>query len=708
VFACGKEKVTLPANNPFRIPNKGWLRMTRFELRSMTLSLLAAAFLTWAAGIASAEPAAPNSAAAAAPRELELADEEFELPPLAVARIGGSRFSAPEEPSSLAISPDGRALAVSSVAREVCLFDSKTGRRLAKFDGAAEGNLHTSFSADGKLLAAAGYDGKVRVWNLTTGAKQAEFVAHGGPVLFAGFLPGSNRLVTTGADETLRFWDANDYSLLKSYDCAEGAGERRVAIDERSGSVYFVADRVVRWDPKGGKPFRLQPRYTAHALQLSSAAKLLCVVSLAAEWEQSAVQIFDADTAQEIKSIPAGRFRFSSATLAPDGKRLAVGSSGAVGDNVASAVRMLDWRSGKVLWQHEFTDCVDPDCITFSPDAGRIYVCFGGNLIRIFDAASGRELLARRHECCEVTSVRFGTSSQSLLIASGTDIKDQRGRISLWDLDGGHCRAKWQVDCAYTSSASFAPDERRLVSQELGGDITLRDAEDGHVLWRSQPRSDGGSSISRKIFFRNSGKDFVLPEMSGSIHLVDAQNGNDIKSGETPPTVHDAALSSRGTTLALAKSDASVVLWNIDAGQRIASLDEHSAKVLCVAFAPADRFLVSGGKDMRLRVWDLTTGKTRTELTGHKSGIVVVSVSPDGNTIVSGDETGEMIIWDVRDGRMLNRWKNEGAVTSLSFSSHGDRLACANRHGRVLIWDYEKLRMPGGPVGAAPSGRAVR
>ena len=96
-------------------------------------------------------------------------DEEFDLPRYAVARIGGSRVLAPNEPSSLAISPDGRQLAVAGVAREVLLFDALTGTRIFKLEGADEGNLQTSFSPDGKQLAAAGYDGLVRIWDTSSG-----------------------------------------------------------------------------------------------------------------------------------------------------------------------------------------------------------------------------------------------------------------------------------------------------------------------------------------------------------------------------------------------------------------------------------------------------------------------------------------------------------------------------------------------------------
>ena len=130
-------------------------------------------------------------------------------------------------------------------------------------------------------------------------------------------------MVTAAADGHVRFWNPNNFDLIESYQCDDGPGERRVAIDDRRGTVYWmVSRRIVRGNPGSDKNlFDLRAKYTAQSLQCLSDQNLLCVVSTAPAWNESAVQIFDAATAKELKCIDGGPLRFTSARLSPDGQR---------------------------------------------------------------------------------------------------------------------------------------------------------------------------------------------------------------------------------------------------------------------------------------------------------------------------------------------------------------------------------------------------
>src|SRR5258708_2601878 len=58
------------------------------------------------------------------------ADELFELPAHAVARLGGSRFSFPHVVNTVALSPDGKHMAAGGLSPDVCVWDLATGRML--------------------------------------------------------------------------------------------------------------------------------------------------------------------------------------------------------------------------------------------------------------------------------------------------------------------------------------------------------------------------------------------------------------------------------------------------------------------------------------------------------------------------------------------------------------------------------------------------
>ena len=77
---------------------------------------------------------------------------------------------------ALAISPDGRRLAVAGASGEVPIYRIDTGERIATATGHEAGIYTLSFSADSARLATAGFDGKVRIYGTDDGVSLRAFV----------------------------------------------------------------------------------------------------------------------------------------------------------------------------------------------------------------------------------------------------------------------------------------------------------------------------------------------------------------------------------------------------------------------------------------------------------------------------------------------------------------------------------------------------
>jgi WD40 repeat protein len=115
-------------------------------------------------------------------------------------------------PHCLAFSPDGRRLAVSSIALdrpgEARVWDTATGEELLRLRGHPSAIAATAFSPDGERLATAGYEGAVKIWDAATGQEILTLHAHRGPLLNLAFSPDGRRLLTMGQDGSVRVWDA--------------------------------------------------------------------------------------------------------------------------------------------------------------------------------------------------------------------------------------------------------------------------------------------------------------------------------------------------------------------------------------------------------------------------------------------------------------------------------------------------------------------
>jgi hypothetical protein len=123
---------------------------------------------------------------------------------------------------AVALTPDGRRVFAAGYtgaawdrAFAIYLFDTASGRLLARLPGLPAPVQHLSVSPDGKLLGAAlGGRAGIKVWDAGTGAPAWEDAGFQGPARMVAFDPSSTRLAATGADGKVRVYEARSGKRL--------------------------------------------------------------------------------------------------------------------------------------------------------------------------------------------------------------------------------------------------------------------------------------------------------------------------------------------------------------------------------------------------------------------------------------------------------------------------------------------------------------
>ncbi|MFN0168001.1 MAG: protein kinase domain-containing protein [Bryobacteraceae bacterium] len=267
-------------------------------------------------------------------------------------------------PSVLAVSPDGRWLAVGTREGVVDVWELRPARRSASFSGHTGSIASLAFTPDGQRLVSGAADGAVKLWNLRDRMEASTF-GQGSPVLSVAVSPDGRWVAFGTSDKKVRLW-----SLVEKGVNIELKGVRReprsLAFHPMSASLAMAApDKTVRvWEMRSDYPqsrfngldhgawnvsYSQDGQYLAvasldqvrilqardgaevHTASLPSALATMsflagghCIGLLQAA---DGLKVWDLWQDQELKSIPRDR-SIVNAAFRPDGRELAM-----VGDN---------------------------------------------------------------------------------------------------------------------------------------------------------------------------------------------------------------------------------------------------------------------------------------------------------------------------------------------------------------------------------------
>jgi RNA polymerase sigma factor (sigma-70 family) len=438
----------------------------------------------------------------------------------------------------VAFAPKGNLLAAAIDDKIVCLWDPATGKEVRRLPAAERLVYSTAFSPDGQFLAVgtggpgllAG--GQVILWQVSTAKVLRQFSGFGIYAVLA-FSPDGKVLATNSGSSTLHLWDtATGKELFSDRGHQDAVQSLAFAADSRRVVTSNWAEKALIWDATTGKEIG---QYPGKRPWLSPDGKTLVTFTGLGE---ITVHLLDVPSHQEQRQfqLPKGNYLIA---ISPDGKTLACGDGerwiGLWDVTQGKELRRLDcplrwvqrnvfspngsvfsangrilalagvdqgqeqtwlWdvANGKVLRKLAGSSC----CPAFSPDGKLIAGGARDATLRLWDAATGKELhawqmvlgppadsqfpmLAGKEQ--DLMAVCF--SSDGRMLATGNRIN----QVRVWEVATGHNRLLLDGQrgwpCLVTALA-FSPDGKLLVSGsqdttalvwDLCGDTTAR-AED--------------------------------------------------------------------------------------------------------------------------------------------------------------------------------------------------------------------------------------
>jgi len=240
-----------------------------------------------------------------------------------------------------------------------------------------------SFSPDGKRIASGCGDRIVRIWNASDGKQMLALKGHRLCVTVVRFSPDGKWIASGGSDGTVRIWDAATGRQLRSIvegtqirDVAFSADGKRIAsvsVHDRTVTVWNIASGKISFSLTGPREWQW-----IDSVAFSPDGKWLATGSY-----NGTIQLSDALTGRELRTVATRLGVFRGLAFSPDSKQLAASGSG-----------LTLWRVDTGQQIARFTIPGNVFDVSFSPDGKRIAACTSEAHAAEWDIASGRETLS--------------------------------------------------------------------------------------------------------------------------------------------------------------------------------------------------------------------------------------------------------------------------------------------------------------------------
>jgi WD40 repeat protein/predicted Ser/Thr protein kinase len=325
-------------------------------------------------------------------------------------------------------------------------------------------------------------------------------------------------------------------------------------------------------------------------------------------------------------------------------------------------------------------------CVSYSPDGRHVASGSQDQTVRVWDVATGREVLQFPSHSGGNISLAYSPDGRLIVSASPDKM------VRCWEAATGQERFPPLVHTSEVRSLAFVPKRGWIAAMQSDGIIRLWDASSGGSI-----RTLGET---RQEYFKTSlavssdGRRLWSAHQYAGVRVWDLDTGEGRLVLSSDVTSQSLAVSPDGKLLACATGEGRILLRNLDTGAERALFD-HGSHVWSLAVSPDGQLLASAGNDHVIQVWGVKSGKRLRTLRGHEQLVFSVDFSSDGRRVASASFDGTVKLWDAEGEEDVLTLHAPNTVFEAAFCAEGRYLVACDISGTIRLWDAltsEELR----------------
>jgi WD40 repeat protein len=331
--------------------------------------------------------------------------------------------------------------------------------------------------------------------------------------------------------------------------------------------------------------------------------------------------------------------------------------------------------------------------VAVSPDGKCVAAGCDDKAVRLYDAATGKELAALMGHAGPVRLVAFSPDGKTL---TAVGVPDKEGvEVRLWDIATRKATGKpVNVACSVRALA-LSPDAGTLASGTGGQNdkingVGLYDVTTGEYRKGNSFLQTSYFLFVNGVAFSPDGKRVAaccevgpFPGFPPPGHMAvwDVAGGKVLHAaGTNDPSPRAIAYNSAGKSIAVADSGG-VSMWDVGNEKPRLRLTERAGGVSVLAFSPDGKQIATGSGLGVVRRYDAATGKETGPLRRVAGAVTALAFAPDGRTLVAGaadGNGGSLRFLDSADGIHDYFFAHPAEVYGLAVSPSGRTLVSAS------------------------------